>query len=83
MDLIIRNAKLRNKSQSVDIGIRDGKFKKIERKIKARAAQEIDAKGNLVTPPFVESHVHLDSALSVGNPKFNQSGTLLEAIEIW
>ena len=36
-----------------------------------------------MSTPFVESHVHLDSALSVGKPRLNESGTLLEAINIW
>jgi cytosine deaminase len=39
--------------------------------------------GQLVSPPFVESHIHLDSALTAGEPRWNQSGTLFEGIEIW
>lgn len=83
MDVIIRHAKLRDRKRLVDIAIKDGKFFEIDENIKEYAENEINANGNLVTPPFIESHVHLDSALSVGNPRFNQSGTLLEAIEIW
>lgn len=45
--------------------------------------QELDAAGGLVSPPFVESHIHLDSALTAGEPRWNQSGTLFEGIEIW
>ena len=40
-------------------------------------------KGILVSPPFVESHIHLDSALTAGTPRWNQSGTLFEGIQIW
>src|SRR5690625_3105026 len=83
MDLIIRNATLTNSKGHYDIGIKNGKFNKIERNIELKAETEIDANGNLVSPPFVESHVHLDSALSAGIPRFNQSGTLLEAIHLW
>lgn len=83
MELIIRNAKLRGKEDLVDIGIEKGLFEEVSNKIKARGRKEIDAKGNLVSPPFVESHIHLDSALSAGNPRYNNSGTLLEGIEIW
>lgn len=83
MELIIRNAKLRDKKELVDIAIENGKFKKISKFIEGDGLKEIDANGNLVTPPFVESHVHLDSALNAGIPRDNQSGTLLEAIEIW
>ncbi|MBD2327015.1 cytosine deaminase [Alkalinema sp. FACHB-956] len=48
------------------------------------AAQQIlDVTGKLISPPFVESHIHLDSALTAGEPRWNQSGTLFEGIEIW
>lgn len=81
--LIIRNAKLRDQESLVDILIEDGKFKEIAKNIRGDFKQEIDVQGNLLSPPFVESHVHLDSALSVGNPRYNESGTLLEGIDIW
>lgn len=83
MELIIRNAKLRGREDLVDIGIEKGKFKEIDKIIQSKGLKEINANGNLVTPPFIESHVHLDSALSVGIPRHNNSGTLLEGIEIW
>ena len=31
----------------------------------------------------MESHIHLDSALTAGEPRWNQSGTLFEGIQIW
>lgn len=83
MDVIIRKAKLRGEEALVDIAIKNGKFVEIASNITGQAPNEIQANGKLVTPPFIESHVHLDSALSAGIPRFNQSGTLLEAIEIW
>ncbi|MEI3605757.1 cytosine deaminase [Pseudogracilibacillus sp. SE30717A] len=83
MDLIIRNARLRGQKSLVDIGIKDGKFERITEKINEKGDKEVDAQGKFVSPPFVESHIHLDAALSVGNPRYNQSGTLLEAIDIW
>jgi cytosine deaminase len=43
----------------------------------------LDAAGNLVAPPFVEPHIHLDAALTAGEPRWNQSGTLFEGIECW
>lgn len=83
MQLIIRNAKLRDREDLVDIGIENGLFADISHKIEGKGLKEIDAKGNLLSLPFVESHVHLDSALSAGNPRYNKSGTLLEGIQIW
>ncbi|HJW11128.1 MAG TPA: amidohydrolase family protein, partial [Albitalea sp.] len=49
----------------------------------SRGAREIDAHGNLVAPPFVDAHFHLDATLSYGLPRVNQSGTLLEGIALW
>jgi cytosine deaminase len=51
--------------------------------IEGRAEREIDAAGCLVTPPFVDSHFHMDATLSAGMPRRNESGTLLEGIRIW
>lgn len=49
----------------------------------AARANEMDADGNLVTPAFVEPHIHLDAAFTAGEPRWNQSGTLFEGIECW
>jgi cytosine deaminase len=51
--------------------------------LEGTGVQELELEGKLVSPPFVESHIHLDSALTVGQPRWNQSGTLFEGIEIW
>jgi len=45
--------------------------------------REIDAAGDLVSPPFVDAHFHMDATLSYGLPRVNQSGTLLEGIALW
>jgi cytosine deaminase len=34
-------------------------------------------------PPFIDAHVHLDAVLTVGQPRYNTSGTLFEGIQIW
>jgi cytosine deaminase len=47
------------------------------------AGREIDAAGDLLTPPFVDAHFHMDATLSYGQPRVNQSGTLLEGIALW
>ncbi len=43
----------------------------------------IDAQGQLLSPPFVDSHFHMDATLSLGSPRLNESGTLLEGIAMW
>ncbi len=48
-----------------------------------QASREIDARGGMASPPLVESHVHLDTTLTAGEPKWNESGTLFEGISTW
>ena len=44
---------------------------------------DLDAASNLVVPPFIEPHIHLDATLTAGEPSWNMSGTLFEGIERW
>jgi len=83
MDLIIRNANLPDGRVGIDIGIKDGKIVALEVALTAKALKEIDASGKLVSPPFVDAHFHMDATLSLGQPRLNQSGTLLEGIALW
>jgi cytosine/creatinine deaminase len=83
LDLIIRGANLPDGRQGIDIGIQGGKIASVEPALKASAGQEVDAKGRLVSPPFVDAHFHMDATLSLGLPRLNQSGTLLEGIALW
>ena len=83
MDLIIRNANLPDGRNSIDIGIKDGKISALESSLSAKATEEIDAAGKLASPPFVDAHFHMDATLSLGLPRLNQSGTLLEGIALW
>ncbi len=83
LDLIIRNANLPDGRTGIDIGIENGDIKEVTAQLDASAAQEIDATGRLASPPFVDSHFHLDSTLTYGRPRVNASGTLLEGIQLW
>jgi cytosine/adenosine deaminase-related metal-dependent hydrolase len=67
----------------IDIAARDGRIVAIEPNIQAEAGTIIDARGRLVSPPFVDCHFHMDATLSLGLPRLNQSGTLLEGIALW
>lgn len=83
-DLIIRHAQLHRRAGLVDIAVQNGSFAKIAADLSSeRATREIDAAGRLVVPPFIDAHVHLDAVLTVGQPRYNASGTLLEGIQIW
>jgi cytosine deaminase len=83
MDLIIRNASLPDGRRAIDIAIAGGRIAALGPQLAASGAREIDAEGDLVTPPFVDAHFHMDSTLSYGMPRVNQSGTLLEGIALW
>ena len=83
LQLLVRRATLTGQTSPVDIGCRDGRIVEVSQKIEAEAEQEIDAGEHLVTAPFVDSHFHMDSTLTYGRPRVNQSGTLLEGIALW
>ena len=83
LDFVIRNTRIEDGERTVDIGIKGGLIAEIAEKLESRGAEEFDAEGYLSTPPFVDPHFHLDAALCVGLPRYNESGTLLEGIEIW
>jgi cytosine deaminase len=83
MDMILRQCRLPGQADLVDIGISSGRIQAINPHLEVLANQEINARSKLVSPPFVESHIHLDSALTAGQPRWNQSGTLFEGIDIW
>ncbi len=83
MDLVIRNACLPDGRHNIDLAIADGKIIAVGERLALVGAREIDAGGDLVTPPFVDAHFHMDATLSYGLPRVNQSGTLLEGISLW
>ncbi|MET1411945.1 amidohydrolase family protein [Roseibium sp. HPY-6] len=82
-DLIVKNANLPDGRTGIDIACRNGRIEAVDPGITAEAGQVIEADGNLVSPPFVDSHFHMDATLSLGLPRMNKSGTLLEGIALW
>lgn len=82
-DTIIRNANLPDGRKGVDVAIKSGRIFAIEKDITAEAGTVIDATDRLLTPAFCDPHFHLDATLSLGLPRMNVSGTLLEGIALW
>jgi len=82
-DLLIKHANLPDDRKNFDIGIKNKKIVAIERNIVGDAINSIDATDRLVSPSHVDSHFHLDATLTLGQPRFNESGTLLEGIQLW
>ncbi|MBO9397064.1 amidohydrolase family protein [Shimia sp. R9_2] len=82
-DLIVKNASLPDGRKGQDIAVKEGVIAAVEAGITAEAQEVIDVGGNLVSPPFVDPHFHMDATLSLGTPRMNVSGTLLEGIALW
>ncbi|MEG0553442.1 MAG: amidohydrolase family protein, partial [Carnobacterium sp.] len=81
MDILLKNVLLNDGEGLKDVAIQDGKISAIEDTITDTADRVIDAKGRVLVPGFIESHLHLDKAL-IADRKPNNSGTLKEAIRV-
>ena len=82
--MLIQNVFLENQTTPTDIRVTNGLFEEIGPGLAPRPGEEtLDCTGKLALPPFIESHVHLDTCLTAGEPVWNQSGTLFEGIHCW
>ncbi|MFM8483265.1 MAG: amidohydrolase family protein, partial [Actinomycetota bacterium] len=67
-DLIIRGGTVVDgtgrRSFVADIGVRDGRIVEIAPVIAGQAVEEIDARGKIVTPGFVDIHTHFDGQVT-------------------
>ena len=83
LDLLLKHCQLPDGRKNVDIGVQGGRIVAIQTALQAQAHEVFDCAGLLVTSPFVDAHFHMDSTLTYGQPRINQSGTLLEGIALW
>ena len=82
--MLIKNVYIENSEQAMDIRIENGIFTAIGADLAPVPGEEtVDYGGKLALPPMIESHVHLDTCLTAGDPCWNMSGTLFEGIECW
>ena len=82
--LLIRGATLPDGRTGIDLLALDGRVAALGPALAAPPGTEVvDADGWLLSPPFVDAHFHLDATLSLGLPRVNASGTLLEGIQLW
>jgi cytosine/creatinine deaminase len=61
MDLILKNARVAGRPELVDIGIQGGRIAAIAPGL-AADGETIDLDGRLVSPGFIETHIHLDKS---------------------
>jgi cytosine/creatinine deaminase len=80
VDYLLRNARVGETPQTVDIAIDNGLVKEIDHHLTLQGCEEWNLNGNVVLPGLVDAHVHLDKTFST---TFNKSGTLQEAIDTW
>ncbi len=78
--LIIRNARLIDADELMDIAIKDDKIVMVDKKIEAVSKEELDAGGKLTSPGFVDAHMQLHKAFMVENMKWT-SRTVFEILE--
>ncbi|WP_428030601.1 amidohydrolase family protein [Ancylobacter sp.] len=83
VELLVKNARLPDGRTGMDIACEGGRILAVEPGIELEAGRVIEADGKLVAPPFVDAHFHMDATLSLGLPRLNESGTLLEGIALW
>ena len=87
--LIVRNARvhptLGRAVDLTDVLVDDDRIEAIRPAgtVPADGRLELDAGGCLLSPPLVDPHVHMDAVLTVGQPRHNESGTLIEGILTW
>ncbi|MBI2718626.1 MAG: amidohydrolase family protein [Rhizobiales bacterium] len=82
-DLLVRNVTLPDGRTGLDVACRHDRIVEIGSGVIGEARQIIDGRGYLLSPPFIDSHFHMDATLSLGIPRLNLSGTLLEGIKLW
>jgi cytosine/creatinine deaminase len=82
--MLIRNATLPDGRTGIDVLVHGARIAGLGPKLTApEGATVIEAEGQLLSPPFVDAHFHMDATLSYGLPRVNASGTLLEGIALW
>ncbi len=89
IDLLVRDVRVRDEESGafavVDLHVDDGRIVAVDPHADdpVEAREVVDGGGAWATAPYVEPHVHLDAALTAGQPRWNKSGTLWEGIACW
>jgi cytosine/creatinine deaminase len=81
-DLILRRARIEGRPELADIAISGGMISQVGDHVSGDSESELDVGGSLVSPAFVQPHIHLDKVGTLPLLGRNESGTLAEAIEI-
>jgi cytosine/creatinine deaminase len=80
LDFLLRRARIAGRGKATfDIGVANGRIAEVAPEISSEAAKQEEAGGQLVTPGFVDSHIHLDKSCILDRCELKE-GTLHEAI---
>ena len=83
-DLLVRDVALPDGRTGQDLLAIGGRIAAVGAHLAApEGVAVLEGAGQLLAPPFVDAHFHMDATLSVGLPRVNESGTLLEGIALW
>ncbi|MEN0074433.1 MAG: amidohydrolase family protein [Paracraurococcus sp.] len=63
-DLLLRDARLAD-GAAVDIGVRAGRISAVGAGLEGEAGEVVECGGRLVSPGFVETHIHLDKTCTI------------------
>ena len=80
------NVRLKGKKEKVELLVDEGVIVAIDSKVDdtdKKVNEVIDLEGNLVVPPYVDPHLHLDYVFTASMGEQNGSGTLFEGIQRW
>jgi cytosine deaminase len=83
LDLLIKSCSLPDGRTNMSVAVQNGKIVEVALGLVAPANEVIDAAGCLLSLPFCDPHFHMDTTLTLGQPRMNESGTLLEGIAVW
>lgn len=80
LDLIVRNVRVAEGGDLVDIAVRGDRIAAIEPRIRCDAVSDVDGEGSFAFGGFVDTHIHLDKACILDRCAICE-GTLSEAVQ--
>jgi len=80
-ELLIQNASTLD-GETISIAVSQGRITAVGASIGGEAERVVDANGRLVMPSFVNAHLHVDKALTVGSSTSWEAGTFQESIDM-
>src|ERR1700684_4343880 len=80
VDMLLRGCRVEGIETLIEIALQDGSIIALGAGLELEGVEELDVGGRLVSPAFVQPHIHLDKVLSAAAVGVNATGTLSEAI---